>query len=100
MLLVTHPGQPKKVIASIRGVNLGGWLVLEEWLCPSLFESFPPSAEELFHDGCRFQLQTVFGKWVSAEDGGGSEIVGDRTVADQWETFTACFVAPNQVNMF
>ena len=26
--------------ASIRGVNLGGWLVLEPWITPSLFEPF------------------------------------------------------------
>ena len=24
----------------IRGVNLGGWLVLEEWMLPQLFEEF------------------------------------------------------------
>lgn len=27
----------------IHGVNLGGWLVLEPWITPSLFEQFTPS---------------------------------------------------------
>ncbi len=30
----THPYQPPK---KLRGVNLGGWLVLEKWMTPSLF---------------------------------------------------------------
>ena len=25
----------------IRGVNLGGWLVLEPWITPSIFEALP-----------------------------------------------------------
>lgn len=25
----------------IRGVNIGGWLVLEPWICPSIFQQFP-----------------------------------------------------------
>lgn len=28
----------------IRGVNLGGWLVLEKWMAPSLFDGIAPSA--------------------------------------------------------
>ncbi|KAI9724716.1 MAG: exo-1,3-beta-glucanase [Chrysothrix sp. TS-e1954] len=27
----------------VRGVNLGGWLVLEPWITPSIFQSHPPS---------------------------------------------------------
>lgn len=25
----------------IRGVNLGGWLVLEPWITPSIFQAYP-----------------------------------------------------------
>lgn len=28
----------KQPILKLRGVNLGGWLVLEKWMTPSLFE--------------------------------------------------------------
>jgi glucan 1,3-beta-glucosidase len=28
----------------VRGVNLGGWLVLEPWITPSIFEAAPESA--------------------------------------------------------
>lgn len=27
--------------SKVRGVNLGGWLVLEGWIKPSLFEGIP-----------------------------------------------------------
>ena len=32
--MITRPYQPPK---KLRGVNLGGWLVLENWMTPSLF---------------------------------------------------------------
>lgn len=62
--------------------------MLEEWITPALFSSFPKSAEDEFHDGCRFQLQSSFGKWVCAEDGGSSEVVADRAQPGDHETFT------------
>jgi glucan 1,3-beta-glucosidase len=35
----------------IRGVNLGNWLVLERWMCPSLFEGIEGASETAFMKG-------------------------------------------------
>lgn len=32
--------QPANASASFRGVNLGGWLVLESWITPTLFNTY------------------------------------------------------------
>jgi len=34
----------------IRGVNLGGWLVLEEWMLPQLFQEFHQQYNGDIHD--------------------------------------------------
>lgn len=61
----------------IRGVNLGGWLVLEPWLTPSLFEQFDPAdhvvdqwtfCAKLGHDECRRQLQHHWETWLQEDD--------------------------------
>ncbi len=38
----------KKFGAKIRGVNLGGWLVLEKWMTPSLFEGLQATDETTY----------------------------------------------------
>lgn len=49
------------LLPSPRGVILGGWLVAEEWMDPSLFVTIPA-----FTDGLFIQLQSVFyGKWLT-----------------------------------
>lgn len=45
-----HPAAPSAVASAIhpahlRGVNLGGWLVLEKWMTPSLFEGLEATDE-------------------------------------------------------
>ena len=85
------------LIPSIRGVNLGGWLVLEEWITPSLFATFHKAADQVFHDGCRFSLQSSFGKWVCAEDGGGSEVIADRAAPGDNEIFTVNMMSDGSV---
>lgn len=61
----------------IRGVNLGGWLVLEPWIRPSLFEQFDPAdnvkdmwsfCEKLGRDECRTQLRAHFDEWVTEDE--------------------------------
>jgi len=61
----------------IRGVNLGGWLVLEPWIKPSLFEQFDPSqgvkdqytfCQALGKDECKRQLIEHWSTWVTEED--------------------------------
>ncbi|KAH7524432.1 hypothetical protein FEM48_Zijuj06G0118500 [Ziziphus jujuba var. spinosa] len=70
----------------VRAVALGGWLVTEGWIKPSLFDGIP---NKDFLDGTQFQLKSVTtGKYLSAEFGGGSIVVANRTTPSSWETFT------------
>ncbi|XP_047323746.1 probable glucan 1,3-beta-glucosidase A [Impatiens glandulifera] len=70
----------------IRAVNLGGWLVTEGWIKPSLFDSIP---NKDFLDGTGLQFKSVtIGKFLSAENGGGNIIVANRPSASGWETFS------------
>ncbi|KAK8692280.1 hypothetical protein V6N13_075751 [Hibiscus sabdariffa] len=69
----------------IRAVNLGGWLVTEGWIKPSLFDGI---VNKDFLDGTQLQFKSVTtGKYLCAEQGGGSIIVANRTAASGWETF-------------
>ncbi|XP_009410130.2 probable glucan 1,3-beta-glucosidase A isoform X1 [Musa acuminata AAA Group] len=71
--------------SKVRGVNLGGWLVVEGWIKPSLFDGIP-NGDML--DGTQVQLKSVaLQKYVSAADGGGGNVTIDRDVASSWETF-------------
>ncbi|BFG19237.1 hypothetical protein CerSpe_055110 [Prunus speciosa] len=70
----------------VKAVNLGGWLVTEGWIKPSLFDGIP---NKDFLDGTGLQFKSVTtGKYLAAELGGGSIIVANRTSASGWETFT------------
>ncbi|KAG8632980.1 probable glucan 1,3-beta-glucosidase A [Manihot esculenta] len=69
----------------IKAVNLGGWLVTEGWIKPSLFEGIP---NKDFLDGTGLQFKSVtVGKYLCAELGGGTIIVANRSSASGWETF-------------
>ncbi|KAL7176030.1 hypothetical protein ACSBR2_029578 [Camellia fascicularis] len=69
----------------IRAVNLGGWLVTEGWIKPSLFDGIP---NKDFLDGTELQFKSVtVGKYLCAEQGGATIIVANRTSASGWETF-------------
>ncbi|XP_058087576.1 probable glucan 1,3-beta-glucosidase A isoform X2 [Magnolia sinica] len=73
-------GSPK-----VRGVNLGGWLVVEGWIKPSLFDGIPNGD---IIDGTQLQFKSVvFQKYVSTVNGGGAEVTVDRDVPSSWETF-------------
>ncbi|XP_057786082.1 probable glucan 1,3-beta-glucosidase A [Salvia miltiorrhiza] len=70
----------------VRAVNLGGWLVTEGWMKPSLFDAIPN--KDLL-DGSGMQLKSVtLGKYLCAETGGGTIIVANRSSASGWETFS------------
>ncbi|KAH7567787.1 hypothetical protein JRO89_XS07G0149000 [Xanthoceras sorbifolium] len=57
----------------IKAVNLGGWLVTEGWIKPSLFDGIP---NKDFLDGTGLQLKSVtVGKYLCAETGGGTIIL-------------------------
>ncbi|GFQ06696.1 glucan 1 3-beta-glucosidase a [Phtheirospermum japonicum] len=80
--VLTAPSSAKQ---PVRAVNLGGWLVTEGWIKPSLFDGIP---NKDFLDGTSLQLKSVtLGKYLSAENGGGSIIVANRTDASGWESF-------------
>ena len=93
----------------IRGVNLGGWLVLEPWIAPSLFEQFQPEegvkdqwtfCERLGPDECRRQLSEHWDTWLTFDeleelaDAGinhvrlpvGYWILGDVRAGEPWVT--------------
>ncbi|KAK4758326.1 hypothetical protein SAY87_019627 [Trapa incisa] len=69
----------------IKSVNLGGWLVTEGWIKPSLFDGIP---NKDFLDGTGLQLKSVTtNKYLCAESGGGTTIVANRIFPSGWETF-------------
>ncbi|KAI4988088.1 hypothetical protein ZWY2020_029718 [Hordeum vulgare] len=69
----------------VRAVNLGGWLVTEGWILPSLFDSIPN--KDLL-DGTQLQFKSVTQDgFVAAEKGGGAGLVANRSQASGWETF-------------
>ncbi|KAG5529532.1 hypothetical protein RHGRI_030060 [Rhododendron griersonianum] len=71
--------------SKVRGVNLGGWLVVEGWIKPSLFDGIP-NGDML--DGTEVQLKSVtLQKYVSAENGGWMNVTVDRDIPSSWETF-------------
>ncbi|KAF3439237.1 hypothetical protein FNV43_RR17512 [Rhamnella rubrinervis] len=71
--------------SKVRGVNLGGWLVVEGWIKPSLFDGIP-NGDML--DGTEVQLKSVtLQKYVCAENGGGMNVTVNRDSASSWETF-------------
>ncbi|KAK6130644.1 hypothetical protein DH2020_035619 [Rehmannia glutinosa] len=85
-ILCSSNGKSARPIPPVRAVNLGGWLVTEGWIKPSLFDGIP---NKDFLDGTSVQLKSVtVGKYLSAENGGGTIIVANRTTASDWETFT------------
>ncbi|KAL8233425.1 hypothetical protein R6Q59_019525 [Mikania micrantha] len=69
----------------IKAVNLGGWLVTEGWMKPSLFDSIP-NKDLLDGAGLQFRSKKL-NKFLAAENGGGSTIVANRQSASTWETF-------------
>ncbi|CAM8911066.1 unnamed protein product [Rhodiola kirilowii] len=70
---------------NIKAVNLGGWLVTEGWIKPSLFDGI---ANKDFLDGTEVKLKSVYlGKYVCAENGGASVLVANRGSASGWESF-------------
>ncbi|XP_004502398.1 probable glucan 1,3-beta-glucosidase A isoform X1 [Cicer arietinum] len=72
-------------VSKVRGVNLGGWLVIEGWIEPSLFDGI---ANGDMLDGTEVQFKSVtLQKYVSAENGGGMNVTVDRDVSSSWETF-------------
>ncbi|KAI6854487.1 glycoside hydrolase [Hortaea werneckii] len=65
----------------VRGVNLGGWFVLEPWITPSIFENTPDNVvdeysfcETLGKDEAYSRLHDHWSSWITEDDF--SEIAG------------------------
>ncbi|KAK9037732.1 hypothetical protein V6N11_022634 [Hibiscus sabdariffa] len=80
--------------SKVRGVNLGGWLVIEGWIKPSLFDGIP-NGDMLDGTQVQFKSETLQ-KYVSAENGGGMDISVNRDDASSWETFTLWRVSESE----
>ncbi|GAB7357494.1 hypothetical protein MBLNU459_g0028t1 [Dothideomycetes sp. NU459] len=59
----------------VRGVNLGGWFVLEPWITPSIFENGPDSAldeytycQGLGYDEALSRLSGHWNSWIQQDD--------------------------------
>ncbi|CAN4114863.1 unnamed protein product [Withania somnifera] len=84
---VEHSVQGLHGYVRVRAVNLGGWLVIEGWIKPSLFDDIP-NGDML--DGTQVQLKSVtLQKYISAQNGGGMNVSVDRDNPLEWETFKA-----------
>ncbi|KAL8088548.1 hypothetical protein AgCh_038363 [Apium graveolens] len=83
LLLPSHQTDPS---FRVKAVNLGGWLITESWIKPSLFDSI---VNRDFLDGAGLQFKSVtVGKYLCVELGGGNIIVANRSDSSGWETFT------------
>ncbi|KAK9165779.1 hypothetical protein Scep_000970 [Stephania cephalantha] len=79
------------------GCEFGGWLVVEGWIKPSLFDGIP-NGDML--DGTQVQFRSVtLNKYVSAEFGGGANVSVDRDVPSLWETFRLWRVSATQFQL-
>lgn len=94
LLLALPFALAERGIEVIRGVNLGGWLVLERWIVPSLMEScmvVPPDV----NPNC-FWGEVPMDEWtycsklreMGASDGRGDSLLSQRLHAhwDSWVT--------------
>ncbi|CDP20281.1 unnamed protein product [Coffea canephora] len=80
-----------------KAANLGGWLVAEGWMTPDLFDGIPN--KDLL-DGTQVQLKsTMLNKYLTAENGGGSNLVANRDSASGWETFWLWRINENTFNL-
>ncbi|KAK4434178.1 putative glucan 1,3-beta-glucosidase A [Sesamum alatum] len=70
-------------VGRVRAVNLGGWIVTEGWIKPSLFDGI---INNDFLDGTALQFKSgKVGKYLSTEAGGGTITLAP--IASSWETF-------------
>ncbi|GAV62756.1 Cellulase domain-containing protein [Cephalotus follicularis] len=83
--------------SKVRGVNLGGWLVIEGWIKPSLFYGI--SNGDML-DGTQVQFKSLtLQKYMSAENGGGMAVSVNRDVPSSWETFTLWRVSESEFQL-
>eukprot|EP00271_Cylindrocystis_brebissonii_P019667 TRINITY_DN6111_c0_g2_i1.p1 TRINITY_DN6111_c0_g2~~TRINITY_DN6111_c0_g2_i1.p1 ORF type:complete len:1009 (+),score=233.61 TRINITY_DN6111_c0_g2_i1:350-3376(+) len=69
-------------VASIRGVNLGGWLMVEEWMSPSLYTGVPDLI-----DGWQVQFLSVAYKSYVTTWQNNYQVHCNANSATKWETW-------------
>ncbi|XP_058096727.1 glucan 1,3-beta-glucosidase-like isoform X2 [Magnolia sinica] len=80
-----------------KAVNLGGWLVTEGWIKPSLFDGIPN--KDLL-DGTQIQLMSVTQrKYLCAENDSGTVSVANRTNHSGWERFSLWRITDSSFSM-
>ncbi|KAG2716587.1 hypothetical protein I3760_03G133600 [Carya illinoinensis] len=85
LLSLSHAQGTTSFNLPFKAVNLGAWLVTEGWMKPSLFNGI---INKDLLDGTQVQfMSTKLQTYLSAENGGGTNVVADRTSASGWETF-------------
>ncbi|XP_012078099.1 probable glucan 1,3-beta-glucosidase A [Jatropha curcas] len=85
LIVAVSNGRSVKPSFKIKAVSLGGWLVTEGWIKPSLFDGIP---NKEFLDGTVLQFKSVtVGKYLGAKSGGGTIMVADQASASDRETF-------------
>ncbi|KAF7816945.1 putative glucan 1,3-beta-glucosidase A [Senna tora] len=69
----------------VRGANLGGWLLIEGWIHPTIFDGIP---NDDFLDGTTLQFKSVTTKkYLCANSGGGDFVVASCADNCGWEKF-------------
>ncbi|KAK2813237.1 hypothetical protein FQN50_000915, partial [Emmonsiellopsis sp. PD_5] len=70
----TAPTNPRETAPFIRGVNLGGWLVLEPWITPSIFEAAGDAAvdeytlSQTLGGNAKSTLSKHWSSWITQGD--------------------------------
>ncbi|KAH7683517.1 Glucan 1,3-beta-glucosidase protein [Dioscorea alata] len=97
LISISHAARSTPPPSKLKAVNLGGWLVTEGWIKPSLFDAIPNN--DLL-DGTQVQFKSVTqGMYLCAESGGGTIMVANRTSASGWETFKLWRITSNEFNL-
>lgn len=80
-----HASQHSSPQLPVRAVSLGGWLVTEGWILPSLFDGI---VNEDLLDGAGLQFKSLArGVNLTAEWGGGGAVVAANRGNSSWEIF-------------
>ncbi|XBJ22912.1 hypothetical protein VPH35_001211 [Triticum aestivum] len=90
--MAVQPPNPASPVPLVRAANLGGWLVTEGWILPSLFDGIP-------NNDLRLQFRSVTqNAFIAAENGGGAALVANRASAFGWESFKLGRIDTNTFN--
>ncbi|XP_037455845.1 probable glucan endo-1,6-beta-glucosidase B [Triticum dicoccoides] len=94
--MAVQPPNPASPVPLVRAANLGGWLVTEGWILPSLFDGIPNND---LQDDTQLQFRSVTqNAFIAVENGGGAALVANRASASGWESFKLGRIDTNTFN--